>query len=154
MRKHLITNYSNSSLDVALSAVESLPGNITSQVMNKPKDNQSSYSLVPSRQLGFYDESQVPIQNLYNSTQSAKKNAFNNEYGDNWAKTLAVELAQRWITGSFCSWYSTGGSIPNLLDQLPEDKLKQTGADTSYTGYMFEKYDTTNLNAGGSGGGE
>lgn len=100
------------------------------------------------------DESQVPIQPLYNVTGStSSKNGFTNEYeGNNWRDTLANEAVQRFVSSSFCSWYSTGGSIPNMLDQLPAEKLALYDADSSYTGYMFEKYNSTNLVAAGGGG--
>lgn len=140
--------------DIAIKALEALPDNVTKGALRRPEEGQSTYSLVPSKQLGLDDASQAPIQPLYNiSGSTSMKDGFINEYeSDNWRDCLANEVAQRFVSSAFCSWYSTGGSIPNMLDQLPAEKLALYDADSSYTGYMFEKYNSTNLVAAGGGG--
>lgn len=53
---------------------------------------------------------------------------------------LAIEYANRYMQSSFCSWYSTGGSIPGLLQPLSQDALNAVGASPSDSGHMFEKF--------------
>ncbi|TIB12944.1 hypothetical protein E3P92_02430 [Wallemia ichthyophaga] len=139
---------------IAVKALEALPDNVTAGALQRPEDGQSTYSLVPSKQLGLDDESQAPTQPLYNiSGSTSNKDGFMDEYDcENWRECLANEVAQRFVSSTFCSWYTTGGSIPNMLNQLPAEKLAQYDADSSYTGYMFEKYNSTNLVAAGGGG--
>lgn len=52
-------------------------------------------------------------------------------------------LAQNYIDNTFCGWYQTGGSIPNILSKIP---------GTKDSGHMFEKYDANVLGSSGSGG--
>ncbi|KAI8582719.1 hypothetical protein K450DRAFT_226590 [Umbelopsis ramanniana AG] len=56
---------------------------------------------------------------------------------------LAKELATRFVSSAFCGWYVTGGSVPGVLAQLPN----QTD-----TGHMFEKFNVENIGVAGSGG--
>lgn len=50
---------------------------------------------------------------------------------------LATALVQRYISSAYCSWYSTGGSIPGLLPQLSQEDLNATDS-VGNTGNMFE----------------
>lgn len=52
-------------------------------------------------------------------------------------------LAERYLASAFCSWYKTGGYIPNVLQQLPN----QTDV-----GHMFEKFDVEQIGDAGFGG--
>ncbi|KAJ2731633.1 hypothetical protein IW152_004399 [Coemansia sp. BCRC 34962] len=56
---------------------------------------------------------------------------------------LATQLAQTFANSVFCAWYKTGGSIPGILEKLP---------NTTDTGHMFEKFDSTQVGKEGSGG--
>ncbi|KAJ1939076.1 hypothetical protein GGF37_004548 [Kickxella alabastrina] len=56
---------------------------------------------------------------------------------------LANALAQSYVNSVFCAWYSTGGSIPNVLNQLPG----QTDS-----GHMFEKFNSADVGKQGGGG--
>jgi alpha,alpha-trehalase len=56
---------------------------------------------------------------------------------------LAKDLANRFVSSAFCGWYETGGSVPGVLAQLPN----QTD-----TGHMFEKFNVENIGVAGSGG--
>ncbi|ORX69125.1 glycoside hydrolase [Linderina pennispora] len=56
---------------------------------------------------------------------------------------LATVLAQTYVDAVFCSWYNTGGSIPNVLAQLPGE---------SDIGHMFEKFNSTSIGQQGGGG--
>lgn len=73
------------------------------------------------------------------------------------------------MQGAFCSWYSTGGSISGLLNQLPLKELNATGTyKGGQAGVMFEKasravlavdwelisaqFNATDIDAAGGGG--
>ncbi|KAJ8125592.1 hypothetical protein O1611_g8046 [Lasiodiplodia mahajangana] len=58
---------------------------------------------------------------------------------------LALELAQRYLDSTFCTWRSTGGST---------DELPRLGGieDPDAQGIIFEKYSDESINAAGSGG--
>ncbi|KAI8069147.1 glycoside hydrolase [Gongronella butleri] len=56
---------------------------------------------------------------------------------------MARVLAERNTASAFCSWYLTGGSIPGLLNKLP---------NTTDSGHMFEKFAVNTVGASGSGG--
>ncbi|KAH0595009.1 hypothetical protein MHUMG1_07308 [Metarhizium humberi] len=57
---------------------------------------------------------------------------------------LAVDLAQRYLDSTFCTWYATGGST----SETP--KLDGLGDDDN--GVMFEKYSDESTNVAGGGG--
>lgn len=52
-------------------------------------------------------------------------------------------LADRYLASAFCSWYETGGSVPGILQQMPN----QTDV-----GHMFEKFEVTVIGDAGGGG--
>ncbi|KAJ2726658.1 hypothetical protein GGI07_000381 [Coemansia sp. Benny D115] len=56
---------------------------------------------------------------------------------------VAGALAQAYVNSVFCAWYNTGGSIPNILAQLPN----QTDS-----GHIFEKFNSVNPGQQGGGG--
>ncbi|KAJ2024694.1 hypothetical protein IWW57_003634 [Coemansia sp. S610] len=56
---------------------------------------------------------------------------------------LATQLAQTFANSVFCAWFKTGGSIPGILEKLP---------NTNDTGHMFEKFDSTQVGKEGGGG--
>lgn len=55
---------------------------------------------------------------------------------------LAIEYANRYMQSTFCSWYSTGGGIPGLLEPLSPEALNATGAQSTDQGHMFEKFNS------------
>lgn len=61
-----------------------------------------------------------------------------------YTQDLALNLSQRYVDSTFCTWRSTGGSTTNFpkLDGAPEDAV----------GIMFEKYADSEINAVGGGG--
>ncbi|RXK36960.1 alpha,alpha-trehalase [Tremella mesenterica] len=76
-----------------------------------------------------------------------------NTEGKPWPLALSVEWAERYMQAAFCTWYSTGGEIPNLLTQLPISQLNASGTYTAgTTGVMFEKFNITDPDASGGGG--
>ncbi|KAJ8655863.1 hypothetical protein O0I10_008527 [Lichtheimia ornata] len=52
-------------------------------------------------------------------------------------------LADRYLASAFCSWYETGGFVPGILQQMPN----QTDV-----GHMFEKFEVTVIGDAGGGG--
>ncbi|KAJ1719533.1 hypothetical protein LPJ53_005725 [Coemansia erecta] len=56
---------------------------------------------------------------------------------------LTIDIAQAYVNNVFCAWYNTGGSIPNVLAQLP---------GMTDTGHMFEKFNSTTVGVQGGGG--
>lgn len=108
---------------IALQALRALPANITSGPLPTPSNNQSSWDLVPTGQLGI-TESQLPGQPIHagsNGTQNATVtgpgadlnrlngtvvNGGNATDGEGWARTLQRELANRYMVSAFCSWYA------------------------------------------------
>lgn len=61
-----------------------------------------------------------------------------------WTQELALNLSQRYIDSTFCTWRVTGGST--------EDLPQLEGADPEANGTMFEKYADNSTNAAGGGG--
>ncbi|OMH84730.1 Trehalase [Zancudomyces culisetae] len=58
-------------------------------------------------------------------------------------KALALQIAQSFINNAYCGWYFTGGSIPDLLEKLP---------NVRGDGQMFEKYDAKIIGKQAEGG--
>jgi alpha,alpha-trehalase len=117
---------------IALEALQSLPSNLTTNAV----PNGDSFNLMPSGQLGV-TEDQLPSQPIRGGkdvrTDISKMNgtvvnggtAVN---GEGWAQTLQRELANRYTAAAFCSWWATGGSIPNLLPRRSDQELNLTGS--------------------------
>lgn len=50
------------------------------------------------------------------------------------------------MQAAFCSWYSSGGSIEGLLEQLPVEALNSTGSfQEGAAGVMFEKVNSKHV---------
>ncbi|KAF8334741.1 Six-hairpin glycosidase-like protein [Cantharellus anzutake] len=153
---------------IIFEALKSLPKSITSKPLTPLSANVSSFSLIPKGQLGF-TESELPLQPLdrggyasgdINEVAVARGggtngttvvNGGNATTKEDWASALSRELANRYISSVFCSWYSTGGSIPGLLDQLPPQELNATNSIGSM-GHMFEKTSMFDIDVAGGGG--
>ncbi|WVN86234.1 uncharacterized protein L203_101395 [Cryptococcus depauperatus CBS 7841] len=108
------------------------------------------FSQVASFQLGL-NESNLPPQpsstigNVSVMTDSTADKA--------WPLALSIEFANRYLQTAFCSWYSTGGQIDGLLQQLPLNDLNATGTyHNGQSGVMFEKFNVTDTDAAGGGG--
>lgn len=108
---------------IILQALNALPLNVTSGSLPTPNSGQSTYSLIPSGQIGV-QESDLLGQPIYiagkshnaSSTGSAADintlngtviNGGNATTGEGWASTLQRELANRYFTSAFCSWCVT-----------------------------------------------
>lgn len=59
--------------------------------------------------------------------------------------SLAREIARRYVKSAYCTWRSTGGSVPRLVP-----KLANSSSDAN--GTMFEKYADNSTDAAGGGG--
>lgn len=108
------------------------------------------YADVRAGQLGL-NESAIPAQdssligNQSLETQEAQ--------GKPWPLGLSIEYANRYMQAAFCTWYSTGGEISGLLNQLPLSQLNASGTYTAgTTGVMFEKFNASDVDASGGGG--
>ncbi|KAJ2959529.1 hypothetical protein NQZ79_g5031 [Umbelopsis isabellina] len=58
-------------------------------------------------------------------------------------KTVARDLATRYVESGFCGWWATGGNVPGYLSN---------GGHTKDTGHMFEKFNVTVIGRSGGGG--
>jgi len=141
--------------------MQNLPANLTRAVLPLLSPNVSSYSLVPSGQFGL-NESALPLQPLASggfavgdinelSGGGTVVNGGNGSVGEGWARTLSRELANRYMSSMFCSWYATGGSIPGLLARLSDQELNVTFS-VNNTGKMFEKVSAFDIDVAGGGG--
>ncbi|KAF8319627.1 trehalase-domain-containing protein [Clavulina sp. PMI_390] len=153
---------------IIIEALQNLPANVTSVALPALSSEVSSFSLVPSGQLGL-DESALPIQPLLSganatgtgpgadineidsSNGTTVVNGGDPVVGEAWNAVLARELANRYMSAVFCSWYSTGGSIDGLLPRLPDSVLNSTFS-LNNTGNMFEKESMFDVDIAGSGG--
>ncbi|KAK2465281.1 hypothetical protein APHAL10511_002635 [Amanita phalloides] len=152
---------------IILQALRALPSNVTGGSVPTPSSGQSSYSLIPSGQLNV-QESDLPGQPIYiagkshnasltgsaadvNSLIGTVINGGNATTGEGWASILQREVANRYFTSAFCSWYATGGSIPGVLPRLSDAALNVT-LSVNNTGNMFEKFSIFDVDSAGSGG--
>jgi alpha,alpha-trehalase len=119
---------------IALEALRNLPSNLTTNTV----PNGSSFSLVPSGQLGV-TEDQLPSQPIRGSSNTTTRddisklngtvvNGGTAVNGEGWGQTLQRELANRYTAAAFCSWWATGGSIPNVLPRRSDQELNLTGS--------------------------
>ncbi|KAH7928748.1 glycoside hydrolase family 37 protein [Leucogyrophana mollusca] len=150
---------------IIMEALRALPANLTTNALPTPNSGSSTYSLIPSGQLGL-TEDQLPGQQIGGSTKNITKtgpdadvnrmdgtviNGGNATAGEGWAQTLSREMANRYFTSALCSWHATGGSIPNFLPQLPANQLNITNS-VGNTGNMFEKFSNLDVDSSGYGG--
>lgn len=107
---------------IIIQALRALPANVTSGGLPVPGSGKSSFDLIPSGQLGL-TENQLFAQhklnpadgNFTNAGPSADVNTLNGTVfnggnatsNEGWSHILQRELANRYITSAFCSWYVT-----------------------------------------------
>ncbi|GJJ15469.1 hypothetical protein Clacol_009747 [Clathrus columnatus] len=148
---------------IILQALKNLPSNLTSMPLPEPLSFQTTFDLVPDGQIGV-SISQLPQQFMsggspfpvgadVNSIDSGLTivNGGNATKREGWAETLQRELSNRYIASAFCNWVATGGSIPGVVDRLPDDQLNIT-LSLNNTGIMFEKFSLTDVDESGAGG--
>lgn len=142
---------------IVLQALQNLPSNLTTNVI----PNGQSFDFVPSGQLGV-TESQLPSQPIRGGTTNETRGDISKLNGtvvnggpavggQGWGQTLQKELANRYTAAAFCSWWATGGSIPNVLPRRSDQELNLTGS-LNNTGNMFEKFSNLDIDSAGSGG--
>jgi len=140
---------------IALEALRNLPSNLTTNSI----PNGDSFSLIPSGQLGITKDQLPPQHIIGGANVTSDINKFNGTVvnggtvvsGEGWSQALQRELANRYISSAFCSWYATGGSIPNLLPRRSDQQLNLTGS-LNNTGNMFEKFSNLDIDSAGRGG--
>ncbi|PFH54014.1 glycoside hydrolase family 37 protein [Amanita thiersii Skay4041] len=152
---------------IVLQALRNLPSNITSGPLPMPSNNQSTFSLVPAGQLNL-QESDLPGQPVFaggtaknatttgsgadiNKLNGTVVNGGNSTDGEDWGRILERELANRYFTSAFCSWYATGGSIQGVLPRLSDPELNVTQS-VNNVGNMFEKFSILDIDSAGRGG--
>lgn len=146
---------------IALQALRNLPSNVSSDPFTAFGAQAVSQDFIPRNHFGFVGAG-LPSQpvlgdksrNITNITSFDALGNVGNLTSSvlGWRDGLAVAIANRYTTAAFCSWYSTGGSVPGLLSQLSAQDLNATGADASATGQMFEKFSPFDADAAGAGG--
>jgi hypothetical protein len=141
-------------IHIAIKAMEAL-GRVNSNTSTLQNVSLSDFSQVQSGQLGF-NESGLPPQDpslLGNNSLQFEARVAEMQRGKPWPLAIAIEIANRYMQVAFCSWYSTGGSIPGVLEQLSMEELNITGqAVPGETGNIFEKFNLTDVDAAGGGG--
>ena len=125
---------------IAIKALENLPSNITSASFGNFSNGVLDYNAFISNQTGLAKD-QLPKQSIVGTNGMADTNltsavtSFNQlehvgqvTSNASWAEGLAVAIANRYTASAYCSWYSTGGSIPGLVDQLSQAQLNATNS--------------------------
>jgi len=139
---------------VGLKALEAI-GRVNSNASTLQNVSLSDFAQIPSGQLGF-NESGLPPQDpslLGNNSIQFEARVSEMQRGKPWPLAIAIEIANRYMQVAFCSWYSTGGSIPGVLEQLSMQELNMTGqAVPGESGNIFEKFNLTDVDAAGGGG--
>lgn len=152
---------------IILQALRQLPSNVTKGSAPSVPSGQSTFSLIPSGQLGL-SEGDLPgqpvhggstIVNATTTGSGADINVVNGTVlnggsavdGEGWGAALQRGLANRYFASALCSWHATGGSIPGVLDRLPDDQLQVTQS-VNNTGNMFEKFSNLDIDSAGRGG--
>lgn len=131
----------------------------TESIPAAPGNN--SWNLLPDNQLGITQDQlplqttsgnkTVPIGTDINAGTGTVYNGGNATTNEGWAMALQREVANRYVTSVFCSWYVTGGSIPGLLPRLPNSTLEITDS-TDQDGYLYEKFSALDVDNSGQGG--
>ncbi|KAG8769519.1 hypothetical protein FRC12_004904 [Ceratobasidium sp. 428] len=145
---------------IILEALANVPKKVVKKALPQINSTVTSYSLIPEGQLGLAQD-RLPQQTLelggyaaadVNAGNKTVTNGGTATKGEKWRDALVRQLANRYVSAAFCSWYSTGGSIPGLLQQLPPAELNATNSDPSSEGHMFEKFSALDVDQAGSGG--
>ncbi|KAH7337166.1 trehalase [Rhizoctonia solani] len=145
---------------IVLEALNNIPKKLNKKKLPQVNSTVTSFDLVPEGQLGL-SEDQLPKQTLdlggyaatdINGGNNTVINGGTATKNEKWRDALTRQLANRYISAAFCSWYSTGGSIPGMLQQLSPEELNVTNSDPSSEGHMFEKFSAVDVDQAGSGG--
>jgi len=147
---------------IAIKALENLPSNLTTGSFANFSSSVLDYSSFIANQTGL-SRSQLPKQSIIGTNGQQDTNITsvtsfdqlghvgNSTSNTSWSEGLAVAIANRYISSAYCSWHSTGGSIPGLVSQVSTAELNATNS-VGNTGNMFEKFSLLDIDQGGSGG--
>lgn len=131
---------------IILEALAALPSNVTSGTIPIPNNNQSTFDLIPSGQIGV-SEDQLPGQLIIGAGGNATKtgpsadvnrlngtvvNGGNATEGESWGEALQRELANRYFASAFCSWYVTLADV-GTTSMLTSESIGTLLVDLSLT---------------------
>ncbi|KAG0150475.1 hypothetical protein CROQUDRAFT_38208 [Cronartium quercuum f. sp. fusiforme G11] len=143
---------------IVLQAYKNLPKNLTNDNLESFTKKANQFDFIPLNHFGINQEDELPKQpKLNGSLSNSNFNDLNNigNYdklkNKNWNQAMIEIIAYRFISSAFCSWYSTGGTIPGILPELSAEALNRSGS-IGKSGHMFEKFNVTDINAAGGGG--
>lgn len=140
----------------SIKALETLGRNFPNATSFTGNVTLADFGQVPAGQLGINqtDLQPQPSSAIGNNSMSFSANVAAIQQGKPWWQQFAIEIANRYLQASFCSWYSTGGSIPGVLQSLnasqPGVAPNSTAAAT--IGNIFEKFNVSDVDAAGGGG--
>lgn len=120
---------------MAVAAIRALPENITSGSFDNFSSNTLRFDYLPPNHFAL-TQAELPEQPLLgNNSQNASTVSTFDEHanvgnltGLTWAEGLAIAIANRYESAAYCSWIATGGSIPGLVEQLPQSDLEATNS--------------------------
>lgn len=150
---------------ITVKALENIPRNVSQTISFVDYSTSAiDFGYLPSNHFGL-NQSQLPGQPILGQDTNITSVSSFNELGNlgnsstlGWGDGLgeyhrnfytstarltfvyspaATALVQRYMSSAYCSWYSTGGSIPGLLEQLSQEDLNATNS-VGNTGNMFE----------------
>ena len=115
--------------------MRSLPENVTSGSFDTFASESINFDYLPPNHFALTQD-ELPEQPLLGTdAQNATTVSSFEEHGNvgnltglGWAEGLATAIASRYQSAAYCSWYATGGSIPGLVNQLPESDLQATNS--------------------------
>jgi alpha,alpha-trehalase len=109
---------------IIVEALGALPANVSSGDLPSPAEKESTFSLIPAGQLGIEEKDLIgqPVRisdghggepNATRTGSAADINVINGTVvnggnateGEGWRTRLQREVANRYITSAFCSWY-------------------------------------------------
>lgn len=140
----------------SIKALETLGRNFPNATSFDGNVTLADFNQIPAGQLGINqtDLQPQPSSSIGNNSMSFSANVAAIQQGKPWWQQFAIEIANRYLQASFCSWYSTGGSIPGVLQSL---NASQPGVAPNPTavatiGNIFEKFNVSDVDAAGGGG--
>ena len=118
---------------IILEALSKLPSDLSTKPLSK---------LISGEERGQEIEKQLKrrAEDLFTvSDQASSPEDLKEHEGETWTQTLQRALANRYMASVLCSWHATGGSIPGMLDRLPDEELNITHSinETGHVSALF-----------------
>lgn len=144
---------------IAVKALQALPSNVSSAAFGNFSRSVTEFSYLPENHFGLTQD-RLPeqpilgnsVSNITNVTSLVELgNVGNLTNSMGWRDALVDAMVNRYMGSAFCSWYSTGGSVPGVLERLSAQDLAVTNSQDN-RGAMFEKFSTLDLDQAGAGG--